>query len=236
MNRPCRLFLILVALAGAAAIWLAANLDYLVEDAITGHGSAMTKGTISVDTVKIASANGKGTIGMLTIGNPPGFRTAHAFRAAAVEVDIDIASLAADVVVIRVITINRPDVIYEHGETMTNFDAIQKNIAAHLDAERRANSGSGRKLIVEELTIYNATAWASAPFMDGKAISIPLQDFTLRNLGLVSGGISPDELGREIAAAMNVKLRGVANFDRLKKSAEEALANTGGTAVTVQFR
>ena len=40
---------------------------------------------ISVDTVKIASANGKGTIGMLTIGNPPGFRTAHAFRAAAVK-------------------------------------------------------------------------------------------------------------------------------------------------------
>jgi len=235
MNRSFRLLLILVALAGGAALWLAIHLDNLVEDAIAGDGSAMTKGAISVGTVRIASASGKSTIGMLTIGNPPGFRTTHAFKAGVIEIDMDLASLATDVVVIRVITINGPDVIYEHGETTTNFDAIQNNIAAYLGRAPASKAGSETKLIVEELTIYNATAWANAPFMGGKFISIPLPDITLRNIGKGRGGISPNELGQEIAIAMNAKLSGAANFERLRKSTDEALV-LAGAAIKVKLR
>lgn len=220
MNRPCRLFLILLALVGAAAVWLATNLDFRVENAIAENGSAMTKATVSVDTVQIASASGKGTIGMLVVGNPPGFRTPHAFKARSIDVDIDLASLASDVVVIRVITINGPDVIYEHGKATTNFDAIQNNIAARLNIMRHKGDQGETKLIVEELTIYNATAWASAPFMGGKTISIPLHDITLRNVGKDRGGITQEELGVVVTGALKARLASAASIDRLAKAAE----------------
>jgi len=218
MNRPFRLFLILLALVGAAAIWLATNLDFRVENAITENGSAMTKATVSVDTVQIASASGKGTIGMLVVSNPPGFRTPHAFKASSIDVDIDLASLASDVVVIRVITINGPDVIYEHGEATTNFDAIQNNIAARLNIMRRKGDQGEKKLIVEELTICNATAWASAPFMGSKTISIPLPDITLKNIGTDRDGISPEELGLVVTGALKARLTNAASIDRLAKA------------------
>ncbi len=235
MNRPFRLILIFAAVVGAAAIWLATILNFHVEDAIAENGSAMTKATVSIDKVKIASTSGKGTVGMLTIGNPPGFRTAHAIKAGAIDVDIDLASLASDVVVIRVITINGPDVIYEHGATTTNFDALQNNITAHLDTMRRKNDDRGWKLIVEELTICNATAWANAPFMGSKTISIPLPDFTLRNIGKGRGGVSSQELGQEIVTAVNAKLSGAANLDRLKKSADE-VRDYADAAIKVKVR
>lgn len=220
MNRPLRLFLILLALIGAAAVWLSTSLDYLTEYAISENGSAMTKATVSVDTVKVASTSGKGTIGMLVVGNPAGFRTPHAFKAGAIDVDVDLASLTGDAVVIRVITINGPDVIYEHGETMTNFDAIQNNIAVRLDTMRRNRSTGGIKLIIEELTICNATAWASAPFMAGKTISIPLQDFTLKNVGKDRGGITQEELGVVVTGALKARLASAASIDKLAKAAE----------------
>ena len=220
MNRPFRLFLILLALIGAAAVLLATNLDQVAEYAISENGSAMTKAAVSVDTVKIASAKGKGTIGMLVVGNPAGFRAPHAFKAGTIDVDFDLASLTSDAFVIRVITINGPDVIYEHGETMTNFDAIQNNITAQLDTMRRNNTAGGIKLIVEELSIYNATAWASAPFMGGKTISIPLQDITLRNVGKDRGGITQEELGVVVTGALKARLASAASIDKLAKAAE----------------
>lgn len=220
MNRPFRLFLILLALIGVAAVLLATNLDHLAEYAISENGSVMTKATVSVDTVKIASTSGKGTISMLVVGNPAGFRTPHAFKAGSIDVDFELASLTSDAVVIRAITISGPDVIYEHGETMTNFDAIQNNIAAQLDTMRRNNNTGGIKLIVEELSIYNATAWASAPFMGGKTISIPLQDITLRNVGKDRGGITQEELGVVVTGALKARLASAASIDKLAKAAE----------------
>ena len=86
----------------------------------------------------------------------------------------------------------------------------------------------GKKLIVEELTIRDARAQASAAFLNGKTISIPLPDITLKNLGKAKGGISPGELGQEVAGALKAKLTGAVSFDRLMKSTGEVLESAGG--------
>ena len=48
-----------LALIGIAAVWPAISLDYLAEYAISENGSVMTKATVGIDMVKIASASGK---------------------------------------------------------------------------------------------------------------------------------------------------------------------------------
>lgn len=224
---------ILATIIGAAVFWLSGNMDTLVKTAIGDYGSAMTQARVSVDAVKIAPADGKGTISNLVIGNPAGFKTAHAIKVGQIDVDIDIASVARDVIVIRRIAINAPDVIYEKGDTMTNFDAIQKNIASYLGPAD--GKKEGKKLIVEEFTIRDAKAQASAAFMNGKTVNVPLPDITLKNLGKAKGGISPGELGQEIAGALKAKLTGAVSFDRLMKSTGEALEKAG-TAIKGLFK
>jgi len=217
--------LVLVSIAGAVLFLFSGSLDGLIKSAIASYGSAMTKAGVNVGAVKIAPADGKGTISDLVVGNPSGFKTSHAMKVGRIDVELDLASVAKEVIVIRRIAILGPDVIYEKGDAMTNFDAVQKNIADYLGPSE--NKKDGKKLIVEELTIRDAKAQASAAFLNGKAVSVPLPDITLKNLGKAKGGISPGELGQEVAGALKAKLTGAVSFDRLLKSGGEALESAG---------
>ncbi len=217
MKKLATALLVVVAVIGAAVFWLSGNLDGLVKGAIAKYGSAMTQANVSVGAVKIAPADGKGIISNLVIGNPAGFKTAHAMKVSRIEVDIDIASVTMDVIVIRRIAIIAPQVNYELGSAMTNFDAIQKNIASYLGSADNKKKG-GTKLIVEELTIRQAKAQASAAALGEKTVSVALPDITLRNLGKARGGMSPGELGLQVAAAVTAKLAGTVNFERLLQS------------------
>ncbi|MDK9704630.1 MAG: hypothetical protein OEL20_15965 [Sulfuritalea sp.] len=233
MKKIAAVLLVLVSIIGTAVFWLSGNIDGLIRDAIAQYGSAMTQARVSVEAVRIEPASGKGAISNLLIGNPAGFKTAHAFKVGRIEVDIDLASVTKDVVVIRRIAIDAPDVIYEKGEAMTNFDAIQKNIASYLGPAD--SKKDGKKLIVDELTIRNAKAQASAAFMNGKTVNLPLPDITLKDVGKARGGITPGELGQEVAGALKARLTGAFSFDRLMKSTGEAL-DKAGTAVKGLFK
>jgi hypothetical protein len=223
---------ILVTVIGAV-FWLRGNLDGLVKNAIQDYGTAMTQATVSVGAVQIQPTDGRGVIRNLVIGNPKGYKTPHALKVGEIEVAIDIASVAKDVVVIRKIAIVAPDVIYEKGEVMTNFDAIQKHIAEYLGPGEKKEGG--KKLIVEELTIRNAKAQASAAFMDGKTVTVALPDITLRDVGKAKGGVTPAELGNEIAKAIKGKLSAAVSFDALAKSAGKAL-DKAGSAIKGLFK
>ena len=225
MKKLAIALLVLAAIAGAGVFWLSGNLDGLIKNAISSYGSAMTQATFSVGAVKITPADGKGTISDLLIGNPPGFKTTHALKVGRIDIEIDIASVPKDVIVIRRIAIHAPDVIYEKGDAMTNFDAIQKNIASYVGPSD--SKKDGKKLIVEELTIRDAKAQASAAFLAGKTVSVPLPDITLKNLGKAKGGMTPGELGQEVTGALKAKLTGAVSFDRLMKSTGEVLESAG---------
>src|SRR5438132_4061417 len=122
------LALLLLAVAGGGW-WLFGNLDAIVKRGITRYGSQMTQARVEVDAVQIRTTDGSGAIRGLVVGNPAGFRTPHALKVALIEVAVDIRTLTDPVVVIKRIVIESPDVIYEKGDSMTNFEAIQRNIA-----------------------------------------------------------------------------------------------------------
>ena len=235
MKKPLFAFLIIVLLVFAGLHWIADNLDELVADGIVHYGSTMTQARVGVEHVEIQPSNGKGVISGLLVGNPKGFKTPHALRVERISVEIDMATLAKEVIVVRQIVIDKPDVIYEKGETMTNFDAIQKNIAAYVGPSGKGKPASRPLLVVEELTLCNASASACAPFMGGKTVSIPLPDISLKNIGAAKGGVTPGELGNEIANALKAKLSVAGNFERLKRSTCEAL-DKAGAAVKGLFK
>lgn len=216
---------VLLAVVVGALFWLRGNADALVRQAIVDYGSAMTGAQIEVAAVEISAADGRGAIRGLAIGNPAGFKTAYAMKVGEVELVVDIASLTKDVVVIRKIAVMAPDIIYEKAGGTTNFDAIQKNIAAYLGPAKQ--EPGGRKLIVEEFAVRNAKAQASAAFMEGKTVAVSLPDIVMRDLGKAKGGVTPGELGQEIAVALKQRLASTVSFDSLAKSVGKGLESAG---------
>lgn len=214
--------LLLIVAIGGALFWLRGNMDGLVKNAIEKYGSEMTKAPVKVASVEIKPADGRGIIRGLSIGNPAGFKTDHALNVAVIDVDIDIATVAKDVVTIRKIEIVAPDIIYEKGDAQTNFDALQRNIAGYVGpAEKKDNSG-GKKLIVTELVVRDAKANANAAFMGDTKVSVGLPNIALHDLGKAKGGVTGGELGQEIVNALKQQLSRSFSFDNLSKSAVRA--------------
>jgi hypothetical protein len=224
--------LLLAALAGGA-YWLHGNLDRLVQEAITRYGSEITGAPVSVAAARLEPTNGRGELRGLRIGNPAGFKTPYAVQADRIELELDLSSLASDVVVIRKIAVIAPDVIYEKGERQTNFDALQAQIAKAVG--QSSNTSPGKKLIVQELVVRNARAQASAAFLSGKTVTVTLPDLQLRDLGKAEGGLTPAQLGQRIAAAMEKRLTAAVSFDKLLQSVGGAL-NRAGDALQGLFK
>jgi hypothetical protein len=233
MKKWLTILLLIGALAAAGLFWLRGNLDHWVKEAIVHYGSSMTQAEVSVGQVQIRVTDGVGTIRDVRVENPAGFKTPHALKVAEIEVSIDPATLTHDVVVIRKIAILAPDVIYEKGDVSTNFDALQRNIATAVGAGNTSGSGS-KRLIVEELTVRDAQAQASAAFMQGKTVAVNLPNITLKNLGKDKGGLTPGELGAEVVQALKHKMAGGFSFDAIGKSASETL-DKAGSAIRNMF-
>jgi hypothetical protein len=211
----------LIVLFVAAGWWLHGNLDAIVKRAIVHYGSQITQARVKVDEVRIRSTDGAGSIRGLVVGNPEGFRTSHALKVGVIEVAVDIRTLADPVVVVRRIVVESPDLIYEKGDTQTNFEAIQRNIARSLGSgggTSGSSSSPGRRLIVEELIIRNARAQAATAALGGSTMSTTLPDITLRNVGRAQGGVTPGQLGEIVARALSQRLVASLSFDRALKS------------------
>jgi uncharacterized protein involved in outer membrane biogenesis len=116
----------------------------------------------------------------LVIGNPAGFATPHAFSLGTVSLKLDIASLTGDVILIKEISVVKPDITYEYKSGGSNLNVIQRNAEKFVaekaggkdDKNDGKDKGPGRKLIIEQVYIKDAKANVSADLLKGKAVSV----------------------------------------------------------------
>ncbi len=218
---------VVVAIAGGA-YWFYSSLDSLVKDAIEMYAPDITQTRVKVSSVKLSLTDGAGAINGLVIGNPKGFKTEHAVKAGAIELAVDPASLAKDVIVIRKIAVVAPDINYETSDAGTNFDVIQKNVQGYV--ERTAGKPDpakkkepGKKLIVEHLSIHDAKVSYAPALLGGKSITLPLPNIDLRNIGKAKGGVTGGELAGEITGALKTQVTSAVSNS--VKGAAESVGN-----------
>lgn len=197
---------ILVIAGVAAYFWFSNPLGSILKAAIEKFGPEMTQTTVRVGKVNISPTTGQGSLSGLLVGNPKGFKTDYALKADNIEVELDVASITKDVVVIHRVSIESPHIIYEKGSGGTNFDAIQRNVEQSLGVDRSkgksADKEPGKKLIIEVFSIRNAKV------SYGDALSLPLPDIELHNIGKDKGGASSASVVKSIIGAVNGKLVG----------------------------
>src|SRR3989338_1010294 len=160
MKKTLAIVAVLVIAAVAAYFVLQNPLGRLVKLAVEEFGPEMTQAAVRVSSVNISATDGRGTLSGLFLGNPGGFKSDYALKAGTVEIELEPASLAKDVVVIRRILIDAPQIGYEKAGTITNFDAIQRNVEAYLGAKcgkgEKAKQESGKRMIIGSFFIRNA--------------------------------------------------------------------------------
>ena len=196
---------ILVVILVAAIRFLGSNLDAIVKKAITRVGPEMTGVSVDVDKVGISLADGRGEIGGLVIGNPRGYKGPHAFKLGSIVLALDNTTDTANVVVIKELTIDGPDIVYDKGDDGSNVEAIQRNIDEYSkthsggqDKEQADKSdASAKRFIIESLQIRNGKIR-----LTGRDTVMDLPPLQLRNVGKSQAGMTGDEIAGMVVKQM----------------------------------
>ncbi|MCX7890895.1 MAG: hypothetical protein N2544_00830 [Burkholderiales bacterium] len=200
-------FALLVAAAIGAGAWLWLSLDHVAKRAIEHFGSEALGVAVKVDRVRLSPADGRGEVDGLRVANPPGFRRPTAASAARIELEVDPATLASDVLVIRRLEVTGPAIVYETAASGSNLDALKRTAARGAKApETPAPAGKpapGRRLIVDRLVIRRGTlGYAPAAISTSAEVQLALPDIVLTNVGRKRGGVTPEELASVIVDAI----------------------------------
>lgn len=213
-----------LVVAAIALFFLLSNpMGRLVKLVIEKFGPEMTQATVRVNKVRI-STDGKGTLSGMLLGNPKGFKTDFALKADTVEVAIEPASIAQDVVVIHKILIDSPHIIYEKSDSGANFDVTQHNVEEYLGADhgkdKKADKGENKKMIIDSFIIRNAKVNYNG------MLDLTLPDIELHNIGKKSGGATSAQVVKAIIAELNAKLA-------LALAKSVAIGAVGGPAIGI---
>lgn len=225
---------VVVLVVVAVVAYVALNINPIIKDSVQTYGSRITKVAVNLNEVDISPWSGKGKLSGLTVGNPKGYKTDSAFKLGVVSIDLDVASVTDDTVIIHEIVIAAPEVTYELGPGGSNIDVIRKNIASFLDGGKKSDGGGGqpsgeaesddggKKIIIENLIIRDGKVSISAALLKGKKLSVKLPDIHLKDIGKDKGGASPGEVAEKIMAAVSdgaTKAVGSLNISGLVKGA-----------------
>src|SRR3989338_7097 len=204
MKKTLAIVAVLVIAAVAAYFVLQNPLGRLVKMAIEEFGPEMTQAAVKVSKVEISATDGRGALSGLVLGNPRGFKSDYALKAGTVEIVLEPASLAKDVMVIHKILIDAPQITYEKAGDITNFDAIQHNVEEYLgakgDKSEKIKQGSSKKMIIDSFVIRTAKVNYNG------MMELTLPDIELRNVGKKTGGATSAQVAKAIIAELNAKL------------------------------
>lgn len=192
-----------VAIAGSLW-WLHNSLDAQVASAIRRYGPEITGVPISLSKATINPLDGKATLYGLVVGNPDGFKTKQALSLDEISMTLDIRSLTTDVIRIKELTLLKPEITYEYAAGNSNLDVLQRNIEHSIGhhKQKAQPSESGKKLIIEHLYVKSARAHLSAELLNGEAVSVPIPDVHLQDIGRKSDGVTAGEVTKQILGSI----------------------------------
>jgi uncharacterized protein involved in outer membrane biogenesis len=223
-----KLFIVAGVLAVAfliATAILIARLDPLITKAINTYGPEITGTDVRTDDVRVSFLSGEATVKNFLLGNPKGFRSAHAMKAASITVDLELGSLLGDTIVVKRIEVIQPDVIYEKRGATDNF----KTIARHAELKAKeagivsgeaGKEKPGKKLLIREFIIRGGRVTLHTPDLPSGTAGAALPDIHLRDVG--RDGAPPSEVFNRILAVLYDRLTTPIVIDTLNRGVLEA--------------
>ena len=232
MKKAAAILLVLVAVLAAAAFWAYESIDFLVKVALEHYGPQVAGVEVKVGEVHLSPADGRGNLGHVEIGNPPGFSAPNALKVQRIAVSVDPATLRAPLVHILEISIEQPAITYERGARQTNLEAIRSNIAAYVK-EADAASGGGDKtpsgkdvrhrFRIDAVAIRAGRVTMTSAGLKGGGITFDLPEVVVRDIGKRGDGATASQAAGVVADALvsAIAQKVLTNFELLRRGGVE---------------
>lgn len=201
-----RLVIMTIGIAGTAAIFaLLATVTFALNDASTvtaktlqSFASKQFRTEVSIAEAPTSLKSGITQIINLKVANPTGFSNSTAIDGAAITVQINVQQSTPTKIVLRKITLQRPEVFLEIKDGQANLARIMQAIeAAHSDT---SIAGQEFKMIVAEVLLEEGKLSVLIDSLGEVPITTPLPDSRLTNIGVEEDGISPTSFLNQLTA------------------------------------
>ncbi|HLG18394.1 MAG TPA: hypothetical protein VI895_01095 [Bdellovibrionota bacterium] len=161
-------------------------LGSIIKAGIKSVGPKVTKTAVDVSLVTLSPFTGSGRIRGLVIGNPAGFKSESAVKLKNFRISLNPTSLASDVIHVRSVLIEAPEITKEGA----NLETIQRNVQSFVPAEsgRKGEKSSSTKVVIDDLWLKEAKVHLE---LLGQMNTISIPDIHLTDIGKKSGGVTP---------------------------------------------
>jgi uncharacterized protein involved in outer membrane biogenesis len=191
---------LIVVTVGVIVYFALSSIDSIVKAAVEQVGSDVTGTDVTLDDVEISLSDGFGALQGFRMTNPKGFAEGEAFAFDEVSVEIDIATIASDPVVIKQVIVQAPRITYALGKSSSNMDEIKKNVDDYdkPDGETKASAGEeGPNIVIENLYLRDGTITVAAPQLSDQELAVPLPDIHMTDIGKENNGATPAEVASQ---------------------------------------
>jgi hypothetical protein len=196
-------FLSLIALCYLVAIFYSGE---LIRSGVNRIGPTVLKAPIVVDEATLGPVSGMGTLFDIHVGNPAGWSKSEALRISRVQLELTPFSIFEDTVVVKVLEIEKLDIIYETKPGASNLSDMLANAAQSLrlnGPETKREDGRPVRLIVKKFVLRKGTVTLSA---GEQKLVVPMPEIHLVDLGVREGGLTPPQLGFAIIRSVTANV------------------------------
>jgi len=208
---------IVVAIVVVAGFLLYSSLDAIVKAAIEQIGSDVTGTQVRVKDVDISPTSGEGALRGFRVTNPEGFEDENAFQFDRITMKLDLATLAADPVVIEEIVVQGPRIRYEFGGRGTNVGTIQENVEGYSSG---SESAAGPNIVIKNLYFRDGQVNVAGAKLLKKGLTAPLPNLHMTDIGTAEGGVTPAVVTKKVMAQLGRKVTTAVGSLKLDEAGE----------------
>ncbi len=187
----------LAVLAAILAIVVLFFLGPVVKIAVNTLGPKLLGVPVEVTGAAIYPLKGQVQLTGVTIGNPKGYSSDALFALKEVRVGIDVSSLSGEgPIIITEFAVIEPHVSYEVAGGKSNIEVLTANLPKSAKSKKpkeKRNKPESRKVIIDLLEFRDGLVAFRAKMTLGQAISLPLPELRLTEVGRAQGGLTGAE-------------------------------------------
>lgn len=176
--------LIVFALFLVGLVWVGP----LVKKAVEKYGPEALRAEVKVEEVDIGLFTGVAKVRGLIVGNPEGYSEPEAIRMDDFQINLRLASLRTDTIVIDDILIQRPVITYERHKGIHNLVQLQKNATAWAESlsKEEKEQKPPKKVIIKRLRIKDGLLRVKLAGLP--VVPVKLPDIERTHIGEDGGG------------------------------------------------
>ncbi|HLF22862.1 MAG TPA: hypothetical protein VI565_02995, partial [Burkholderiales bacterium] len=170
----------------------------------------------------------------VSVANPEGFSSHDLLKLKEITLDIDVASLNRDPIVIDGVTIAAPEVRVEvNANAQTNVSVVKSNVEKYqgstVPRERKEGGGFEKRFVIEKFVFEEGTVQLDATAVGVEAEDLELPPVRLSDVGGPNGD-TPDGIGKTVSRAFLGAISNVVTNEVRKRAAEKAKEQAGDAA------